>query len=133
MMGWSAVPWLPLMVVTSVAGEYIWTGTDWKWQIPNGTYGTRDHPHLRDVLEGSGEEGYEDSDSYAYDVKPNVSIPTFGYGDEEDYNAEGSGAVGGERVMVTTTKTRRKHNDAKPTETPGIDRVPPTQNNVKVI
>ena len=30
-------PWLLLLVVASVAGEYTWTGTDWKWQNPEDT------------------------------------------------------------------------------------------------
>ena len=67
MMG-RAGPWLLLLVVASVAGEYTWTGTDWKWQNPEDT---RD-PVLGGggVVEGSGDEGYddeEDDDSYDYE------------------------------------------------------------------
>jgi syndecan 2 len=73
-------PCLLLLVVASVAGEYTWTGTDWKWQNPEDT---RD-PVLGGgggggVIEASGDEGYddeEDDDSYDYEEEDyDYSVP----------------------------------------------------------
>merc|ERR1719495_1777382 len=90
-----AGPWLLLLVVASVAGEYTWTGTDWKWQNPEDT---RD-PVLGGggVVEGSGDEGYddeEDDDSYDYEDE-DLSEGSGGFDDEDDDMEEGSGGFGG--------------------------------------
>lgn len=112
-------PCLLLLVVASVAGEYTWTGTDWKWQNPEDT---RDPVLGGGVVEGSADEGYddeEDDDSYDYEEedydysvpkqsggnlptlelpektpkktpkKTVVKTPTFGFDDED--LSEGSG------------------------------------------
>ena len=111
-------PWILFLVVASVAGEYTWTGTDWKWQNPEDT---RDPVLGGGVVEGSGDEGYddeEDDDSYDYEEedydystpkqsgklptldlpqktpkktpkKTVVKTPTFGFDDED--LSEGSG------------------------------------------
>lgn len=112
-------PWLLLVVVASVAGEYTWTGTDWKWQNPEDT---REPAVVGGaVVEGSGDEGYDDEEDYeenydddyddypvskqteklpTLDLLPKkapkktpkktvVKTPTFGFDDED--LSEGSG------------------------------------------
>jgi len=68
MMGWPG-PCLLLLVVASVAGEYTWTGTDWKWQNPEDTK----DPVLAGGVADADAEGSGDDDDYDYE-------------EEEDYD-----------------------------------------------
>ena len=63
-------PWLLFLVAASVAGEYAWTGTYWKWQNQEDPSGTT--VIGGGVVEGSGDGGYnekEDDDTYAYEYE----------------------------------------------------------------
>jgi len=109
-------PWILFLVFASVAGEYTWTGTDWKWQNPEDTRGPVLGGEVGDLEEGSGDDDSYDyeEDDYDYDQStpkqagklptldlPQVTpkktpkktvvkqTPTFGFDDED--LSEGSG------------------------------------------
>ena len=67
-------PWLLLVLAASVAGDYIWTGTEWKWQD---TEDTRDLVIGGGVVEGSGDEGYDEEEDDDYSSpKQSGKLPT---------------------------------------------------------
>ena len=109
-------PWILFLVFASVAGEYTWTGTDWKWQNPEDTRAPVLGGEELDLKEGSGDDDSYDyeEDDYDYDQSmpkqsgklptldlPQVTpkktpkktvvkqTPTFGFDDED--LSEGSG------------------------------------------
>jgi len=80
---------LHILYIQTVKTEYVWTGTEWKWQEPGQTDtvipgGDTVH-HVDDEVEGTGDsESYDDEDYDDYDED---------YGQYDNNNNRGGGVV----------------------------------------
>jgi len=104
---------LHILYIQTVKTEYVWTGTEWKWQEPGQTDtvipgGDTVH-HVDDEVEGTGDsESYDDEDydeDYEYgqydnnnNNKGGVGVDQTPFTDDEDSGLEGSGGGGGDVV-----------------------------------